>query len=201
MLDIFRRLVKQEGPSFIIDFSSVSAGDLSAVTCKYECAKKYYTAISFYTNTWISKSPGGPVAKDGISRCSTLSDIATIIPHASIELCRSYASVDSTELLQWQLRQKSNFVQLFEQVFRNNDYGDTMQAELILSPTPAVTVKVKHGGDIVGTILVLMDGTVSVIFATDTSIHSYADHISRSITVNRNDICANSPGYVAPITL
>lgn len=179
MLDIFRGLVKQECPSFIIDFSTVTAGELSAVVCKYERNKKYYTASSFYTSTWISRVPSGPITHDGISKCEKLCDVANIVPHASITLCKSYPTIDESELKHWQTKQKKMFTRSFDDIFTANSFGDIMTADLILTPLPAMTVKIKNGSSIIGTMLVLPSGVTHVIFAVDQRVYKYAKEIER----------------------
>ena len=177
MLEIFRNLVKQERPSFIIDFRVVHDGGLSAVYCKYERNKNFFTAISFFTDTWISKNPAGPVVVRGISPCTTLSDIATIVSHTDLNICRSYPAVTALDLKDYQNHVKSSTVSLFAELFQGNVFGDVVSSSLMLAPVPSVILTVRHGDVLIGTILVLLSGSVNVVFACDNRINDYAKHM------------------------
>lgn len=179
MLEIFRWLVKQEQPNFIIDFKAISSGELSAVYCKYEKERRFYTAVSFYTSTWISRKPSGPEMLNNVSACNKLADIASIVKHDTLEVCRSYPVVSVSDLEEYQYRVKTSTVSVFDDIFRDNPFGDTVVSSLMLAPAPAVVLTVQHGGFLVGTILVLLSGVVSVVFACDSRINEYARHMQQ----------------------
>lgn len=179
MLEIFRQLVKQEQPNFIIDFKSISSGELSAVYCKYEKDRSFFTAVSFYTSTWISRKPSGPEMVNGVSACNELSDVASISRHNTLEVCRTYPVITVSDLNEYQYRVKSSTVSVFDDIFKDNEFGDTVTSSLMLAPAPAVVLTVQHGGYLVGTILVLLSGVVSVVFACDSRINEYAKHMQK----------------------
>ena len=78
MLNVFKKLIKKQKPTHIITMRVVNYEQLSAVTCQYGKDGEFYTAVSFFTDAWISKYPNGPVSSDWIMSCASLYDIATV---------------------------------------------------------------------------------------------------------------------------
>lgn len=184
MLDIFKQLVSRERPNYIISMRVAEYGQLSAVTCKFERGGVYYTAVSFYTDTWICGDPTGPGSFNSVIPCKELANIARIYTHSSISLCKMYPEVSISDLQTFIFKLKSQTLKNFDDVFQGNSYGDTAVSRAILSPIPSVIVTVTNGGELIGTILVTITGVIYPVFMCNSRIKQYVEHMQKLIRTN-----------------
>lgn len=204
MLSLFRALLKQERPSLIVDTQVKEYKQLSSVTCKYEKDGHYYVAISFFTVTWIGKNPWGPTTSGEVVPCYKLSDIAIIHECSTLTACRNYPAVSEEDLKDYIGLVETKTLHLFDSLFVNNPWGDTLQASISFAPVPTVMFAITQGDDMVGTIAVLFSGAVVPVFVCNARIYDYAEHM-RELFVNVTNIalpsCTEKAGEVSQLSL
>lgn len=171
MFEIFKTLVKQEAPDYIIDNKSVGCGQLQSMTCVYAKSKKYYTATTFYTDVWISKSPLGPLSGD-TPVVKTLSDVAVIREYDSFQACSSFPPVTKQDLESY-IAQMNMGVDDYLAGLLPNGCGDVCKFKLNLNPVPCVVVSVFSGRGLIGTMIIFMDGHVIPVMSCSARMNDY----------------------------
>lgn len=176
MLDYFKYLLKLRNPHYIIFIRQAKYREISAITAKWvEKDGKCYQAVSYMTDAWIAKRITGPMPKEseGVSK---LEDVATIrettdlsdIPADQVSAWDIYAQLERIEVL---VSHQVNAL------FKDNPFGHKFRPMLILSPFPAVLLRVYEGPAIIGTIVVLRDGTISLVFGDDSRLQLYINRL------------------------
>ena len=202
MLDTFRGLVRKERPDYIIEIREAKCGQICAVTCKYARGGRYFAATSFYTDTWISSNPLGPIA-GVVSEVSRLNDVSDVREFPSADECVRFSGISDHKLekvIEY-VRDKS-IGKLTSDLIAYR--GDNVCCKLLLAPFPAITVVVKGADEsLIGTLTVTMNGTVTPVIVCSDILYEYANIIGDTFSVvgqlpagDRN--CVN---YVEPMSM
>lgn len=183
MFELFKRLVRKESPDFILGMTTAHYAQLCAVTCKYSKGSSYYAAVTFYTDTWISADPYGPLGQKSENSCDTLSDIATVREFNSLQACKDFQDVTAKDIESFLFKLERATMNQFASVFEGNPYGDTVTSKLILAPLPAVVISVKNADNLVGTLLLLLNGVIYPVFSVSSRLNEYVTHMQKLITL------------------
>ena len=134
MIDTFRKLMKREQPEYIVSFQTETCDKLNAVTCKYRKGGKYFAATSFYTDTWLSSSPAGPLA-GGAAKAECLEDIAQIREFETMEQCAMFSGATTAYLKECMASLRS-VVDIKLSDILSVPWDDKYSAKLYLGPVP-----------------------------------------------------------------
>lgn len=182
MLDTFRGLVRKERPDYIIEIREAKCGHICAVTCKYARGGRYFAATSFYTDTWISSNPLGPIA-GVVSEVSRLNDVSDVREFSSADECVRFSGISDYKLekvIEY-VRDKS-IGNLTSDLIAYR--GDHVCCKLLLAPFPVITVVVKSADDsLIGTLTVTMNGTVTPVIVCSDILYEYANLIGDTFSV------------------
>lgn len=204
MFDVFKMLVKAEGPDYILDSRSVSCGQLRATTCMYAKNKKFYTATTFYTDVWIGKSPLSAISGD-IHVAKSLGDIAIIQEFGNMQMCRSSPCV-TVQDLQDVLDKMNSEIDTILDGMVHPELGDVVHYQINLSPVPSVLITVSSKQGLVGTMAIFADGHVLPIMVCDQRMVTYIERTELQIVKKRFKFGGTvalpaSAGNVSPMTL
>ena len=182
MLNVFKKLIKKQKPTHIITMRVVNYEQLSAVTCQYGKDGEFYTAVSFFTDAWISKYPNGPVSSDLIMSCTSLQDIATVYRHDSKDLALSFKSLTASDLEAFVYSLKVKLLHGFEEELRIECSDDVVETRLLFVPVLSVIVVVSDNTGLVGSICVSAEGSVSSVFRCSPRLDTYIHRIKQLIS-------------------
>lgn len=184
MFELFKQLVSKQAPDFILDLKTSHFEQLYAATCKFSKGGKYYAAVTFYTETWISSDPYGPLTSGVYRDCKELADVASITEFSSSVSCNAFPAVTTKDLESFVSKIKLSALRQFDDLFRDNQYGDRIQSKLLLAPMPSVVITVKNGDNLIGTIMLLLNGVVYPVFACSSRLITYVQHMQNLIREN-----------------
>lgn len=189
MLDYFRSLVRKECPTLILDVQTVSYDQLSVVTCRYEKDGAFFVALAYYTDSWIGKTPLGPLHKQIYGRGGRvkLRDIANVRKQEDHYACMHFPTVTADDIKKTTDVICRALEKNIEPVMLDNPDGDSFQYKLLVAPYPSLIVSVKSPKEFVGTIMILCDGTVLPCFICNVRLNSYVDLLNsrRSVWLNK----------------
>ena len=180
MLEVFRDMLLKEGASFFVERYEVHCKGVRVVTAIYKKDDKFYHARSFYTDAWICAKLSDLFVSPKLRKCEKLSDIAEILCSEDLDDFAKYrlTMADLQRLLN---KLESSTSNILNTQLSNNPYGDRATSKLSLAPVPSIVVTIKNDLQVVGSLLVLLDGTVRPTFVCQPRLGEYAYRISQMI--------------------
>ena len=179
MLEYFKSLIRQERPDYVIDFHFENRGQPNIVVCKYAKGQQFYFAYSYVTYSWISKKPAGPTT----IKCQNLSDVAVIQVFDTIEKCNAAKTPNMDVVVKGIAALGESTISGFKSLFDRNPYGDTVDLQFNLSPIPTVTIIVRQGESLVGTMVLLHDMTVYPVMVCHERMADYVSQLRNAASV------------------
>ncbi len=174
MLEYFREMIRKQHPDFMISFDVASAEQLSVITCKYCRGNVYYVARSFFTDTWISDSPLGPMKqKFHQSGDACLKDIATLIEFSDKQACMNFHNFNAVDIYKMLDELRKAMQISLDQLFTSNEHGDVFSYKLLVAPYPSIVVTVRSATELVGTMLIVCSGFVLPCFVCNGRLLGY----------------------------
>ena len=187
MLELFRCLVKQEKPSFIIDLVCNGTSDLSVITCKYAKNGKYFSATSWCTTAIISSSFAGIIAPLQNRDINILSDVADIVEYTDREDCIK-SLVPSNQAVEFAIEKaQSQIVNAVTSLFCGSNLQGNVKAKFTFDPIPGIVFRVIDYDGIVGSFVLFMDGSIAPVMVASPRIHQYIDFAKR-LLYNKGDV-------------
>lgn len=179
MLDILLGALSEARPaiSTVIDCREVSHRDLSVIEIRYVQGDKYYAARSYATNSWIAKTPMGPIQnEDGTVRVRELEDIAEVTPYGSSVELRRRSWPSTEELIQIQKGLDLSALELVRAQYPVLN-GLVHKAVFSFSPVPTIQICLAVGPrfkKFMGALAVDVHGNVTVTSKVIPEVEHYA---------------------------
>ena len=151
MFNVFRQMIQKEKPDYVLEMKTSTCRQLEVSCCKFAKSQRFYLATTFYTDTWISANPLGPLM-GGATTISCLDDIATVTEFHSKTLCMGYPVVSTQDLQEYLDRANRQFASQVEGLLAPQG-NDEFNYKLWVAPVPAFVVKIVNNTALVGTIL------------------------------------------------
>lgn len=184
MFNVFRQMIQKEKPDYVLEMKTSTCRQLEASCCKFAKNQRFYVAMTFYTDTWISPNPLGPLA-GGATTISCLEDVATVSEFSSKSLCLNYPAVSSQDLQEYLNHANRQFSSQVAGLIEPQG-NDEFSYKLLVAPVPAFVVKIVNNASLVGTILVNTDGGALPVAMCHPRVAEYAEQLSHTLTFTRD---------------
>lgn len=186
MLELFRCLVKQEKPSFILDLVCNGTTELRVLNCKYAKNDKYFSATSWCTTAIISPSFTGIISPLKNRNVSSLSDVAGIVECADKASCLA-APVICRKSVELAIEDaQSQISSAVSDLFHNSDLHGNVTARFTFDPIPGIVFCVIDYDGVIGSFVLFMDGTITTVMVASSRIDQYID-VAKRLLYNKCD--------------
>ena len=170
MRRVILSLLAKERVLSVLSITDVEYRDLHAIEIRYTKNTKCYSAKSFYTVTWVSASPLGPL-DNIVMTFNSLSDIAQITEFNSIAELKSFPILTAEHLKITYDALNNGAVKYASTYFQQlSDYD--LEVTFTFTPIPTFLLSVYHNNKFLGTLSFTFNGTVTIITKASEEIYT-----------------------------
>lgn len=189
MLDIFKALIKQERPDFILDLTTVGHREVSVASCKYSKNGKFYAATTWFTEVFIAPSLSDLLLAASNSKVEILSDVAELNSFDTKQECLGHRNITSADIDSALTQAHSRLDDYIRIAFADNQYGDHVISGFVLSPLPGVSLKVIGADGIVGTLMLYLNGDIKPVLNLKPRFSEYIQSAHKLLTTRNSSVC------------
>lgn len=177
MRRVILSLLAKEHVLSVISLTDIEYRDLHAIEIRYTKNTKCYSAKSFYTATWASASPLGPL-DSLVMVFNSLSDVAQITEFNSIADLKASPILTVEHLKITYDALNNGAIQYASTYFRQlSDYD--LEVTFTFTPIPTFLLGVYRKDNFLGTLSFTFSGTLTVITKASDEIYKVCEMLKK----------------------